>query len=156
MNLLKCKGQARSLSLDLYDQWETMEEQNGKWRFTSPTHVVHAFYQALLELEEEGGVRARYNRYYSNQKLLVHKMKEIGFKPLLDEKYQSPIITSFIYPEAGFEFLQLYNELKRYGFVIYPGKISKVDTFRIGNIGDVHEEDINRLVDSIAKGVVIG
>ena len=83
-------------------------------------------------------------------------MKEMGFKPLVDEKYESPIITSFIYPEAGFEFLQLYNELKRYGFVIYPGKISKVDTFRIGNIGDVHEDDINRLVDSIAKGVVIG
>lgn len=154
--LLKCKGQARSLSLDLYDQWETMEEQNGKWRFTSPTHIVRAFYQALLELEEEGGVRARYSRYYSNQKLLVNKMNEIGFKPLVDEKYQSPIITSFIYPGEGFEFQQLYNELKRYGFVIYPGKISKVDTFRIGNIGDVHEEDIIRLVDSIAKGVVIG
>ncbi|EJQ09191.1 2-aminoethylphosphonate-pyruvate transaminase [Bacillus cereus BAG3X2-1] len=154
--LLKCQGQARSLSLDLYDQWETMENQNGKWRFTSPTHVVHAFYQALLELEKEGGVRARYNRYYNNQKLLVNRMGEIGFKPLVDEKYQSPIITSFIYPEAGFEFQQLYNELKQYGFVIYPGKISKVDTFRIGNIGDVHEEDINRLVDSIAKGVVIG
>ncbi len=154
--LLKCKGQARSLSLDLYDQWETMENQNGKWRFTSPTHVVHAFYQALLELEKEGGVRARYNRYYNNQKLLVNRMGEIGFKPLVNEKYQSPIITSFIYPEGNFEFQQLYNELKRYGFVIYPGKISKVDTFRIGNIGDVHEEDINRLVDSIAKGVVIG
>lgn len=79
-------------------------------------------------------------------------MGEIGFKPLVDKKYQSPIITSFIYPKEGFEFQQLYNELKRYGFVIYPGKISKVDTFRIGNIGDVHEEDINRLVDCIAKG----
>ncbi|MDD1368085.1 2-aminoethylphosphonate--pyruvate transaminase, partial [Bacillus sp. MHSD17] len=71
-------------------------------------------------------------------------------------KYQSPIITSFIYPEEWFDFEQLYNELKHDGFVIYPGKISKVDTFRIGNIGDVHEADINRLVDSIAKGVVIG
>ncbi len=114
------------------------------------------FYQALLELEKEGGVRARYNRYYNNQKLLVNRMGEIGFKPLVDEKYQSPIITSFIYPKGEFEFQQLYNELKCYGFVIYPGKISKVDTFRIGNIGDVHEEDINRLVDSIAKGAVIG
>ena len=114
------------------------------------------FYQALLELEKEGGVRARYNRYYNNQKLLVSRMGEIGFKPLVGEKYQSPIITSFIYPEEWFDFEQLYNELKRDGFVIYPGKISKVDTFRIGNIGDVHEADINRLVDSIAKGVVIG
>lgn len=154
--LAKCKGQACSLSLDLYDQWETMEVQNGKWRFTSPTHIVRAFYQALLELEEEGGVKARNVRYRNNQQILVKRMREIGFQSLVDERYQSPIITSFIYPEEGFEFNRLYNELKQNGFVIYPGKISKVDTFRIGNIGHVHEGDIHRLVDSIAKGAVIG
>ncbi|MBO1578230.1 2-aminoethylphosphonate--pyruvate transaminase [Bacillus sp. XF8] len=154
--LAKCKGQARSLSLDLYDQWETMEAQNGKWRFTSPTHIVRAFYQALLELEEEGGVKARNARYRNNQQVLVKRMREVGFQSLVDERYQSPIITSFIYPEEGFGFNRLYNELKQHGFVIYPGKISKVDTFRIGNIGDVHEDDIHRLVDSIAKGAVIG
>ncbi|WP_017152691.1 2-aminoethylphosphonate--pyruvate transaminase [Bacillus bingmayongensis] len=154
--LAKCKGQARSLSLDLYDQWETMEAQNGKWRFTSPTHIVRAFYQALLELEEEGGVKVRNARYRNNQQVLVKRMREVGFQSVVDEKYQSPIITSFIYPEEGFEFNRLYNELKQHGFVIYPGKISKVDTFRIGNIGDVHEDDIHRLVDSIAKGAVIG
>ncbi|KEK23598.1 2-aminoethylphosphonate--pyruvate transaminase [Bacillus gaemokensis] len=154
--LVKCKGQARSLSLDLYDQWETMEEQNGKWRFTSPTHIVRAFYQALLELEEEGGIKVRNTRYRNNQRTLVNRMREVGFQSLVDERYQSPIITSFIYPEEGFEFNTLYSVLKEHGFVIYPGKISKVDTFRIGNIGDVHEDDINRLVDSIAKGVVIG
>ncbi|WP_410981825.1 2-aminoethylphosphonate--pyruvate transaminase [Bacillus cereus] len=154
--LEKCKGKARSLSLDLYDQWETMEVQNGKWRFTSPTHIVRAFYQALLELEEEGGVQARNARYRNNQQVLVKRMKEVGFQSLVDEKYQSPIITSFIYPEESFQFNRLYNELKQHGFVIYPGKISKVDTFRIGNIGDVHEDDIHRLVDSIAKGAVIG
>ncbi|MBC6975743.1 2-aminoethylphosphonate--pyruvate transaminase [Bacillus sp. Xin] len=154
--LEKCKGQARSLSLDLYDQWETMEVQNGKWRFTSPTHIVRAFYQALLELEEEGGVKARNARYRNNQQVLVKRMREVGFQSLVGEKYQSPIITSFIYPEESFQFNRLYNELKQRGFVIYPGKISKVDTFRIGNIGDVHEDDIHRLVDSIAKGAVIG
>ncbi|MEN1935593.1 2-aminoethylphosphonate--pyruvate transaminase [Paenibacillus sp. 102] len=154
--LAKCKGQARSLSLDLYDQWETMEAQNGKWRFTSPTHIVRAFYQALLELEEEGGVKARNARYRNNQQILVKRMREVGFQSLVEERYQSPIITSFIYPEEGFEFNRLYNDLKQQGFVIYPGKISKVDTFRIGNIGDVHEDDIHRLVDSITKGVVIG
>lgn len=154
--LLKCKGQARSLSLDLYDQWETMEEQNGKWRFTSPTHTVHAFYQALIELEEEGGVKSRNARYRNNQRVLVERMREIGFQPLVDENYQSPIITSFMYPETNFEFNSLYNELKQHGFVIYPGKISKVDTFRIGNIGDVHEDDIHRFVDNISNGAVIG
>ncbi|HEK9100282.1 TPA: 2-aminoethylphosphonate--pyruvate transaminase [Bacillus pseudomycoides] len=154
--LEKCKGQARSLSLDLYDQWETMEVQNGKWRFTSPTHIVRAFYQALLELEEEGGVKARNARYRNNQQVLVKRMREVGLQSLVEEGYQSPIITSFIYPEESFEFNRLYNELKQQGFVIYPGKISKVDTFRIGNIGDVHEDDIHRLVDSIVKGAVIG
>lgn len=154
--LERCKGQARSLSLDLYDQWETMELQNGKWRFTSPTHIVRAFYQALLELEEEGGIKARNVRYRNNQQVLVKRMRKVGFQSLVNEKYQSPIITSFIYPGESFEFNRLYNELKQQGFVIYPGKISKVDTFRIGNIGDVHEDDIHRLVDSIAKGAVIG
>ncbi|EMA6342151.1 2-aminoethylphosphonate--pyruvate transaminase [Bacillus cytotoxicus] len=154
--LEKCKGRARSLSLDLYDQWETMELQNGKWRFTSPTHTVRAFYQALLELEEEGGVKARNARYRNNQQVLVKRMREVGFEPLLDETYQSPIITSFLYPGEGFTFQQLYEELKEHGFVIYPGKISKVDTFRIGNIGDVNERDIHQLVDCISEGVVIG
>ncbi|EOV9525368.1 2-aminoethylphosphonate--pyruvate transaminase [Bacillus cytotoxicus] len=154
--LEQCKGRARSLSLDLYDQWETMELQNGKWRFTSPTHTVRAFYQALLELEEEGGVKARNTRYRNNQQVLVKRMREVGFEPLLDEAYQSPIITSFLYPGEGFTFQQLYEELKEHGFVIYPGKISKVDTFRIGNIGDVYESDIHQLVDCISEGVVIG
>ena len=67
----KCRGRARSLSLDLYDQWRTMEEQQGKWRFTSPTHTVRAFSQALCELDEEGGIEARYQRYKKNHATLV-------------------------------------------------------------------------------------
>ena len=126
----KCKGIARSLSLDLYEQWETMEKGHGKWRFTSPTHVVRAFMQALTELKAEGGVEA---------------------KTLLPDEQQSPVITSFYYPSADFNFKDFYLKLKAKGFVIYPGKISQADTFRIGNIGDVHPTDFMKLIETIKE-----
>lgn len=149
--LMRCKGVARSLSLDIYDQWETMEKGHGKWRFTSPTHVVRAFKQALAELLEEGGVEARYQRYCENHRILVEGMRSLGFQTLLDDAIQSPIITSFLYPHKDFDFKAFYLTLKSKGFVIYPGKISKADTFRIGNIGDVYPEDFCRLVEVIRE-----
>ena len=151
-DLSRCKDQARSLSLDLYDQWVNMEDGKGKWRYTSPTHVVKAFQQALIELEEEGGVEARHNRFKNNQQRLVQDMKAMGFLPLLKEDLQSPIITSFYYPEdSEFEFTHFYDYLKEQGYVIYPGKISEAETFRIGNIGHVYESDMNDLVDVVGQ-----
>jgi len=149
--LKNCEGRARSLSLDLYNQWLGMENGCGKWRYTSPTHVVRAFCQAMTELEQEGGIVSRYERYKNNQKTLVAGMKKLGFKPLLPEEMHSPVITSFYYPEgnSGFSFIEFYNFLKGKGYVIYPGKISKALTFRIGNIGDVHEKDITGLLSAI-------
>ncbi|WP_434023944.1 2-aminoethylphosphonate--pyruvate transaminase [Neobacillus mesonae] len=148
----KCQDNARSISLDLYDQWKTMEEQNGKWRFTSPTHVVRAFAQALKELEEEGGVSQRAARYKNNQKTLSEGMKQLGFEPILSEDLQSPIITSFYYPKTeNFEFVVFYNKLKEKGFVIYPGKVLDLDTFRIGNIGDVRQHNIELLLKAIEE-----
>lgn len=149
--LTACKGNARSLSLDLYDQWDIMERMNGKWRYTSPTHVVRAFDQALIELEEEGGVNARYNRYNQNQQELVKGMKEAGFSTLLPAEWHSPIITSFRYPEAGFSFSAFYSRLKEEGFVLYPGKLTSVPTFRIGTIGDVHASDIKELIGIVKR-----
>ena len=146
-----CKGVARSLSLDLYDQWSTMEKGHGKWRFTSPTHVVRAFMQALKELEAEGGVAARHARYCENHRVLVEGMRALGFRTLLTDEEQSPVITSFYYPAADFDFNAFYHKLKDKGFVIYPGKISQADTFRIGNIGDVHPADFARLVETIRE-----
>ncbi|WP_138755091.1 2-aminoethylphosphonate--pyruvate transaminase [Paenibacillus sinopodophylli] len=144
--LMKCKGRARSLSLDLYDQWETMERDSGKWRFTSPTHVVHAFKQALLELAEEGGVAARHERYRNNQRIVVEGMTEAGFTAYLPRELQSPFITTFLYPKhISFTFEHFYTFLKSAGFVIYPGKLTDIDVFRIGNMGDVHAEDMERL-----------
>lgn len=149
--LEQCKGVARSLSLDAYAQWETMEQGHGKWRFTSPTHVVRAFMQALEELHEEGGVEARHTRYCENHRLLVEGMRKLGYQTLLPDEDQSPIITSFYYPTADFDFQGFYQQLKQRGFVIYPGKISQAPTFRIGNIGDVHSDDIERLLKAIAE-----
>lgn len=146
-----CKGVSRSLSLDIYDQWSTMEKGGGKWRFTSPTHVVRAFAEALTELEEEGGIEARYKRYKENHRTLVGGMRRLGYETLLNDEQQSPIITSFVYPSSKFEFNDFYYALKEKGFVIYPGKISKQDTFRIGNIGDIFPSDFEKLIQAIEQ-----
>lgn len=154
--ILKCKNKARSLSLDLYSQWETMNK-DGKWRFTSPTHTVLAFNKALDELNEEGGVDKRYERYYNNNRLLIDKMKELGFDTYIDNKYQSPIITSFIYPKnANYTFEEMYDFIKQRGYAIYPGKIENINSFRIGNIGEIYKEDIIKLcaiIEEFLKGV---
>jgi len=148
--LLTCKGNARSLSLDAYAQWEEMEKNGGKWRFTSPTHVVRAFKEALDELDLEGGVNARHARYCENHRILVAGMETLGFNCVLPLAFQSPIITSFYSPESEkYDFKSFYNALKKAGFVIYPGKISQIESFRIGNIGHVFPEDIHRLLEAI-------
>ena len=144
-----CKGVSKSLSLDIYDQWDAMEKGHGKWRFTLPTHVVRAFKQAMDELAAEGGVEARHARYCRNHDVLVEGMRSLGFKTLLKDEVQSPVITSFLYPDKEFNFKEFYHQLKEKGFVIYPGKISQADTFRIGNIGDVFPEDFSRLIEAI-------
>ncbi len=148
--LMQCKGNARSHSLDLYDQWREMEP-TGKWRFTSPTHIVRAFYQALDELEQEGGIAARYARYCENHRVLAEGMQALGFKTLLPAEKQSPIITSFLYPSEDFDFTAFYQKAKARGFVLYPGKISQAPTFRIGNIGEVYPDDFYRLIGTIKE-----
>lgn len=149
--MLAAEGHARSLALDLFDQWKTMEEGNGKWRYTSPTHTVRAFAQALVELEEEGGVAARFARYTNNQRILSEGMRALGFRTLLNPHWQSPIITAFHFPDSpAFEFKHFYTLLKERGFVIYPGKVTAVDTFRIGTIGNVDEKAIRELLRAVA------
>jgi len=149
--LEKCAGNARSLCMDLVGQWREMDK-SGKWRYTSPTHVVRAFYQALDELETEGSIEARYSRYCENHRILVNGMRSIGFETLLPDNMQAPIITSFLYPNKEFDFKPFYEAVKSKGFVLYPGKISQADTFRIGNIGEVYPQDMERLIE-IIKGI---
>ena len=150
--LMACQGQARSLSLDLYDQWREMEESPGKWRFTSPTHVVAALRQALVELDEEGGISARHKRYQTNQQLLVDGMSMLGYDTLVPREYQSPVITTFLYPDdADFSFQRMYALLKQDGFLLYPGKMTSIDTFRIGSIGTITPADIEALLASMQR-----
>lgn len=149
--LIQSKGKARSLSLDLYSQWETMNK-DGKWRFTSPTHVVLAFAQALKELEEEGGIPARSRRYADNNRLLISKLGELGIRPYIDGRHQGPIITTFFYPENHrFSFQEMYDYMKERGYAIYPGKVTEADTFRIGNIGEIYKEDIQKVAELIKE-----
>lgn len=152
--LEQCEGRARSLSLDLYHQWHEMEHKNGKWRYTSPTHVVRAFGQALSELKAEGGVPARFARYTENQRRLVAGMERLGFSCLLPGELQSPIITSFMNPDhPDYDFRRFYDQLKERGWVIYPGKVTGADTFRIGNIGDVSPDDVDELLRAVESSM---
>jgi 2-aminoethylphosphonate-pyruvate transaminase len=143
-------GYARTLSLDLYDQWREMEDHAGKWRFTSPTHTVRAFGQAIEELQQEGGIAERYKRYVKNQQILVNGMRELGFQCLLPDEWQSPFITAFLSPDhPAYRFDRFYRELKQRKFVIYPGTVTEKDTFRIGNIGNVYPEDMHLLIEAV-------
>ena len=149
--LEKAKGRARSLSLDLYDQWAGLDE-NGQFRFTPPTLSIMAFRQALRELAVEGGIAGREKRYRENKTILDEGMKKLGFKLYLKPEIQGHIITSFLYPkDPNFNFERFYKKLNDRGFIIYPGKLTKCDAFRIGNIGQIFPEDVRDLVKVIGE-----
>ncbi|SFM70473.1 2-aminoethylphosphonate--pyruvate transaminase [Marinobacter zhejiangensis] len=143
-------GQCHSLSLDLYEQWAYMEK-TGQWRYTPPTHVVAAFLQAMKEHEAEGGVDGRLARYTRNRDRLVAGMRELGFRTLLVDEWLSPIITTFLSPQSpAFDFRRFYDAIKAHGFVIYPGKLTVADSFRVGCIGQLHDEQIDAVISAIA------
>jgi 2-aminoethylphosphonate-pyruvate transaminase len=145
------EGCARSMSLDLLAQWKGLES-DGQFRFTPPTHALLAFSQALKELEEEGGVSTRAARYAANRQALMDGMTALGFDAYLAPECQSHIITSFRFPaHPGFDFSAFYDRLSELGFVIYPGKVSDVDCFRIGTIGHIFLQDIHALVAAIRR-----
>lgn len=148
-DLLGTAGYARSLSLDLLAQYQGLE-QNGQFRFTPPTHALLAFFQALLELEAEGGVAGRAARYQLNHRILMAGMAALGFAPYLLPAHQGYIITSFRYPQhPNFNFTRFYDVLQRHGHVIYPGKVSDADCFRIGHIGRIFPADVHALLGTI-------
>jgi 2-aminoethylphosphonate-pyruvate transaminase len=144
-------GYARSVSLDLLAQWQGFE-RNGQFRFTPPTHALLAFAQALEELAREGGVAGRAKRYRANRDALLAGMRRIGFREYLAPEFQSDIITSFRYPEdPAFDFAEFYRRLAAQGMVIYPGKVSHVDCFRVGTIGRNFTEQVEALVSEIER-----
>jgi 2-aminoethylphosphonate-pyruvate transaminase len=141
--LAQTKGNSPSLCLDLYDQWQAMEK-NKQWRFTPPTHVLLAFDQALTEFVEEGGVSGRGGRYRENCDLLIKGMRAMGFETLLPDDLQAPIIITFHMPgNSEFDFGAFYDGLKDQGYVIYPGKLTVAESFRMGCIGSMGLDQIN-------------
>ena len=138
--LADTKGNSPSLSLDLHDQWRAMQA-SGQWRFTPPTHVILAFDQALDEFDREGGVEGRGARYRANCALLVEGMRALGFRPLLPDRLQAPNIVTFHMPEnRKFVFERFYGLMREQGYVIYPGKLTQADSFRMGCIGQLDQD----------------
>ncbi|MGI9351508.1 MAG: 2-aminoethylphosphonate--pyruvate transaminase [Rhizobiaceae bacterium] len=147
------KGQCHSLSLDAHDQWVGLEK-NGQWRFTPPTHVLAAFVEALRRHAAEGGVAARGGRYQRNCDILVGGMRELGFETLLNERWLSPIIITFFYPaHPNFDFDRFYDLIRERGIVIYPGKLTVADSFRIGCIGQLGEDVMRQVVEASAAAL---
>ncbi|MCZ6774451.1 MAG: 2-aminoethylphosphonate--pyruvate transaminase [Proteobacteria bacterium] len=153
--LARSEGNCHSLSLDLYEQWRGLEA-NGQWRFTPPTHVLAAFDHALSEHQREGGVAARHRRYSANRDILVKGMRDLGFETLLADEVQAPIIITFLMPEDHrFDFPRFYEDLSARGFIIYPGKLSVADSFRIGCIGALGAAEMQAAVAAV-KAVLEG
>lgn len=147
--LEQAKGNSPSLTLDLHDQWRGLEA-NGQWRFTPPTHVICALDAALDQLDDEGGPAGRLKRYQENCRILIDGMKNLGFEPLLPDSLQAPIIVTFKMPEnPAFDFNRFYDALKDQGYVIYPGKLTVADSFRMGCIGHLGPDQIKGALDAV-------
>ena len=147
------KGNSHSLSLDVEAQWATMNK-TGQWRFTPPTHVVAAFIEALKAHEVEGGVAGRGARYTNNRDVMVAGMRALGFETLLADRWLSPIIVTFFCPaDPKFDFNRFYELMKDKGFIIYPGKLTVVDSFRVGCIGQMDEHVMRRVVEAARQAL---
>lgn len=143
------RGNSPSHSLDLYDQYQGLYAGGGKFRFTSPTNVLLALRQAIDEYHKEGGLRARRKRYRKNHQVLVQGLEKLGIRSIVAPENQSYIITTF--DLGNLDFSKLYETLKSNGFIIYPGKLTSMPTFRLGNIGDVYPKDMAALVTAISE-----
>lgn len=145
-----CAGRSQSLAMDLYDQYIYMEKTT-QWRFTPPTHVVVALAEAIAQFEEEGGQPARLARYQRNYTTLVDGMARLGFRPFLDPAIQAPIIVTFHAPaDSRYDFRKFYASARERGFVLYPGKLTQVETFRVGCIGAIGPREMEQAVQAIA------
>ncbi|MDR7555171.1 MAG: 2-aminoethylphosphonate--pyruvate transaminase [Armatimonadota bacterium] len=147
--LTAAAGRAHSVALDLADQWAFMD-RTGQWRFTPPTHVLAALDRALDEHAAEGGVAGRAARYRRNCQVLVEGMRALGFRPLLPDHLQGPIIVTFhTPPDPRFDFQTFYTRLAQRGYLIYPGKLTRIDSFRIGCIGRIDERHVRGALAAI-------
>lgn len=149
----QCAGNSLSLAMDLHDQYVYMEK-TGQWRFTPPTHVVVALAEAIAQFEEEGGQPARLARYRRNYEILVQGVQKLGLKPFLDPAIQAPIIVTFHAPaDPRYDFKKFYDATKRQGIIIYPGKLTQIETFRVGCIGAINDVEMKQSVNAIGQAL---
>jgi len=149
--LARCEGHSHSLAMDLHDQYVYMEK-TGQWRFTPPTHVVAALAEAVRQFVEEGGQPARLARYADNCRTLVDGMRTLGFEPFLRAEIQAPIIVTFHAPRhAAYDFKAFYAAVKQRGFILYPGKLTQVETFRVGCIGAISRREMQQAVNAVGE-----
>jgi 2-aminoethylphosphonate-pyruvate transaminase len=145
-----CAGNSQSLAMDLHDQHVYMEKTT-QWRFTPPTHVMVALAEAVTQFVEEGGQPARLARYTDNCRTLIDGMAALGFKPYLRSEVQAPIIVTFHAPaDPRYDFKRFYAAAKARGFILYPGKLTQIDTFRVGCIGAIGSNEMRQAVDAVA------
>jgi 2-aminoethylphosphonate-pyruvate transaminase len=148
-----CEGNAHSLSLDLYAQWIGLQK-SGQWRFTPPTHVIAALDKALDQFDDEGGLNGRGRRYADNCKIIVDGMREMGFRTLLPDNLQAPIIITFHSPaDEAFKFEKFYNLIAKQGFLIYPGKLTIAESFRLGCIGHLREREMQGALNAVRTAI---
>lgn len=149
--LERCEGNSHSLAMDLYDQWVYMQKTT-QWRFTPPTHIVAAFDSAISQYLEEGGLRARGARYTANCRTLIEGMARLGLKSFLPQSIQAPIIVTFYAPDIPrYDFKGFYNAVKAQGYILYPGKLTTVETFRVGCMGQLGPHGITGAVDAVGR-----
>jgi len=148
-----CAGNSQSLAMDLHDQHAYMEK-TGQWRFTPPTHVVVALAEAISQFEEAGGQPARLARYSGNCRTLVDGLRALGLRPFLKPEHQAPIIVTFHAPEhPAYDFRRFYDAAKARGFLLYPGKLTTVETFRVGCIGAIGAPEMQQAVNAVAEAL---
>jgi len=149
--LERAQGNAHSLAMDLHDQWVYMQKTT-QWRYTPPTHVVAAFDCAIEQFLEQGGRAARGARYEANCRALLEGMGRLGLRSFLPAQIQAPIIVTFHAPEVpGYNFPAFYQAVKERGYILYPGKLTTVETFRVGCIGQLGDEGIPGAVAAVGE-----
>ena len=146
-------GNSSSLAMDLLDQWQYMQK-TGQWRFTPPTHVIAALRAAIDQYHAQGGQPARLTRYAENCDALVSGMRALGFKTFLPDALQAPIIVTFhAPPDPAYDFNEFYRRVRERGFILYPGKLTAVDTFRVGCIGAISSDTLRHAVGAVAEAL---
>jgi 2-aminoethylphosphonate-pyruvate transaminase len=151
--LEKSQGNSHSLAMDLYDQWTYMQKTT-QWRFTPPTHVVAAFRAALDQFKAEGGTAARGARYRRNVDTLIEAMSALGFRTFLPRNVQSPIIVTFHAPaDPAYAFKAFYEKVRAHGYILYPGKLTQVETFRVGCIGAIDANEMRNAACAVGEAL---